>query len=52
MTYTSIGISEELKQKLAMLKIVSKKRTMEELLTELYDFYKKNKGYEDINYNK
>ena len=39
MTYTTIGISEDLKLKLNMLKLISGKKTMEELLGDMYKKY-------------
>jgi len=46
MTYTSIGISKELKKELLLLQITEDKETMEDLLKQLYSFYKENKKEE------
>lgn len=43
MLYTSIGISEELKLKLMMLKLVERKKSMEELLNDMLEVYEKSK---------
>ena len=40
MTYTSIGISEELKKELSLLKLTEDKKTFEDLLKILIENYK------------
>ena len=43
MTYSTIAVKEELKQELLLLQVMNRKKSMEELLHELLEVYKKSK---------